>query len=107
MKTVRNYTNSELFTLANKIRRKSGCSKSEAYQKAKTQLENSNKSNRGRKVKYTGIKICSDCAPHTLNKYNLKPEMTFKSVKDLAFYMNVTVQQVYGFIRDGRFEMIY
>lgn len=31
---------SELFTLANKIRKETGCSQSEAYHKAKAQLEN-------------------------------------------------------------------
>lgn len=37
--------NSELFKLANKIRRETGCSKSEAYYKAKAELENPNKFN--------------------------------------------------------------
>ena len=38
--TKKSYSNSELFTVANKIRRETGCSKSEAYYKAKEQLEN-------------------------------------------------------------------
>ena len=40
--TQKNYSNSELFTVANKIRRETGCSKSEAYKKAKDYLENKN-----------------------------------------------------------------
>lgn len=36
----KNYSNSELFTLANQIRKNTGCSKSEAYYKAKDKLEN-------------------------------------------------------------------
>ena len=39
---TKSYTNSELFTFANKIRRESGCTKSEAYHKAKEQLEKKN-----------------------------------------------------------------
>ena len=40
--TQKSYSNSELFTVANKIRRETGCSKSEAYYKAKESLENKN-----------------------------------------------------------------
>lgn len=38
--TNKNYSNSELFTVANKIRKETGCSRSEAYYKAKDLLEN-------------------------------------------------------------------
>ena len=38
--TNKNYSNSELFTIANKIRKETGCSRSEAYYKAKDFLEN-------------------------------------------------------------------
>ena len=49
--TKKNYSNSELFTVANKIRRDTGCSKSEAYYKAKEQLENKNVFNAERALK--------------------------------------------------------
>lgn len=54
--TNKNYSNSELFTVANKIRKETGCSRSEAYYKAKDLLENKptfdlNAALRGAKVK--------------------------------------------------------
>ena len=49
--TKKSYSNNELFTVANKIRRETGCSKSEAYYKAKEQLENKNTFNIERALK--------------------------------------------------------
>ena len=40
METVKTYTNSELFKLANEIKRSTGCTKKESFAKAKAQLEN-------------------------------------------------------------------
>ena len=106
MESVKNYTKSELFTLANKIRKETGCTQSEAYHKAKAQLENPKKSTRGRKVNYSGVRVTETFRPIKLKKYNLTIGQTFNSVPSLAKYMNVTVQQVYGYIREGRFELI-
>lgn len=106
MESVKNYTKSELFTLANKIRKEMGCTQSEAYHKAKAQLENPKKSNRGRKANYSSIRIGGTFKPSKLKKFNLTVGQTFNSVPSLAKYMNVSVQQVYGYIRGGQFELI-
>ena len=106
MESVKNYTKSELFTLANKIRKETGCTQSEAYHKAKAQLETPKKSNRGRKVNYSGIRVTTTMKTDKQKKFNLKVGQTFASVPSMAKYMNVTVQSVYGFIRNGSFELI-
>lgn len=51
----RNYSNSELFTVANNIRKETGCSRSEAYYKAKDYLENKNTFNAEKALK--GAKV--------------------------------------------------
>lgn len=99
MKTIKNYTNSELFTLANKIRRESGCSKSEAYHKAKAILEAPKKNVR---QKYVGVKVTERMKVHTLNKYSLNVGDVFPTVKDIANKMHVSVQNIYGYVRLDR-----
>lgn len=100
--TVKNYTNSELFTLANKIRRESGCTKAEAYHKAKNQLEApAPKKMVTHRQKYSGVKITERLKSHTLNKYGLKVGEVYPSVKALSDKMHVSVQNIYGYIRMG------
>ena len=42
--TQKSYSNSELFTVANKIRKETGCSQKEAFAKAKMELKKTNNS---------------------------------------------------------------
>lgn len=114
VKNSKNYTKSELFTLANKIRKETGCNQSEAYHKAKAQLENPTpapvakvKSTRTYRKKDNGVRITANTHKHVMNKYNFKVGQEFPSVKDLANYMHTSVQLVYGHIRSGYFEKIF
>ena len=100
--TTKTYTNSELFTLANQIRRSTGCSKSEAYYKAKTQLENPNKVH-GTRSKCNGIKITDKVSNLVLKRHNLHVNEVYTSVKALAIHMNTSVQNVYEYIYLGMF----
>lgn len=102
MKTVKNYTNSELFTLANKIRRNTGCSKSEAYQQAKSQLENPKKVSRNG----ASVKITEKTSARILSKYSLTVNEVYPSVKALANKMNTSVQNIYAYIKLGVFENV-
>lgn len=105
----KNYTNSELFTLANQIRRETKCTKSEAYHQAKHKLEmrGTNKEKKsGRNAKICQVKITEKLRKHSLEKYNLKVGQVFASVKELASYMGVSVQNIYGYIRLGIFENV-
>lgn len=103
MKTVKNYTNSELFTLANKIRRESGCSKSEAYQKAKAQLETPK--NVGRKSSGSVV-ITNKFKPNTLAKFDLVVGTVYPSMKALAVKMNTSYQNVYAYYKLGYVEFV-
>ncbi len=114
MQKTKKYTNSELFTLANKIRRETGCNQSEAYHKAKAQLENpkvmpvasTTPKRAGRKRNYTYVLITNKMRQHTLNKYNLSVGAKFPSVQALADYMKVSIQNIYGYVRLGVLELI-
>ena len=53
--TKKSYSNSELFTVANKIRKETGCSKKEAFAKAKMKLENKNTFNVERALKGANV----------------------------------------------------
>lgn len=103
MKTVKNYTNSELFTLANKIRRESGCSKSEAYHKAKMQLETP-KTSRTRTSK--SVVITNKFKTNTLNKFGLVVGSVYPSMKELAIKMNTSYQNVYAYYKLGYIEFV-
>lgn len=111
-KTVKNYNQSDLFKLANKIRKEKGVSQKEAYHMAKAQLENPApivkvNSTRTYRKKDNGVRITANTHKHIMNKYNFKVGQEFPSVKDLANYMHTTVQLVYGHIRAGHFEKIF
>lgn len=111
-KTVKNYTQSELFKLANQIRKSTGCSQKEAYHKAKNQLENptveTEKKTRkgGFNKKVNQVRVTDKTKKHALEKYNLTVGQTFSSVKSVADHMKVSVQNVYGYIRVGFFESV-
>ena len=113
-KLVKNYTKSELFTLANKIRKETKCTQSEAYYKAKAQLENPIPTTvkkvitiRTYRKKDNGVRITANTRNHIMNKYNFKVGQEFPSVKALADYMHTSIQLVYGHIRSGYFEKIF
>ena len=99
-KSVKNYTNSDLFKLANEIRKSTGCSKSEAYHRAKAELENP------KKKASQKIRITDKMKKHTLGKRNLHVGDTFASVKELATFTGLTVQNLYGYIRIGVIEKV-
>lgn len=104
--TVKTYTNSELFTLANQIRRSTNCSKKEAFAKAKMQLEQpkmetKTSSKRGKKVMIT-----ESMKADSMKKYNLKAGDVYPSVKALAIHMGVSVQNVQSYIYKGVFQKI-
>ena len=105
VKTGKNYTNSELFTLANKIRRETGCTKSEAYQQAKTKLENKVKIVNSHS-KVNRIEITDRVKPWVREKYHIQPGEVYTSVKELASHMNTTLQNVYGYIKVGYFKNV-
>ena len=103
--TQKNYSNSELFTVANKIRKETGCSKKEAFAKAKMKLESKiEKKSSGRRGMQ--VKITSKVKEKIMSKYNLSVGTVFPSVKALAEYMNTSVQNVMSYIYNGYFERV-
>ena len=108
--TQKNYSNSELFTVANKIRKETGCSKKEAFAKAKMELE-SKVAKKAEKKTSAGkrgmqVKITAKTKEKILTKYNLTEGTVYPSVKALAEYMNTSVQNVMCYIYNGCFEKV-
>lgn len=109
--TVKNYTQSDLFKLANQIRKEKGVSQKEAYHMAKSQLETpksvkKEKKTTGRHNSSNGVMITNKAKEKFLTKYNLKVGTTYPSVKALAEFMGVSVQNLYGYIKIGVLEKI-
>ena len=107
--TVKTYTNSELFTLANSIRRSTNCSKEEAFAKAKAQLETpkaEKKVSASRGKKGSAIEVTANIKQKMMDKFNLKPGSVYPSVKELATYMGVSVQNVQSYIYSGVFKRV-
>lgn len=88
--TQKSYSNSELFTVANKIRRETGCSKSEAYYKAKEQLENKNTFNVERALK--GEKVMTKSGKKVKVICITRDKILCQVYSNVAFYYDTQVK---------------
>ena len=88
--TKKSYSNSELFTVANKIRRETGCSKSEAYYKAKEQLENKNTFNVEKALK--GAKVMTKSGKKVKVICTTRNKILCQVYSNVGFYYDAQVK---------------
>ena len=104
---VKNYTQSELFKRANQIRKEKKVSQKEAYAIAKAEFETPKvekkvmSENRGGRIQITEI-----LKPKMTEKYNIKAGEVYPSIAALASHMGVTVQNLYGYLKNGTLKKI-
>ena len=88
--TNKNYSNSELFTVANKIRKETGCTRSEAYYKAKSMLENKSTFNLGSAMKGAPVKTKSGKRVKVICR--TRGKILCQVYSNVGFYMDAQVK---------------